>query len=147
MKFEEPSLLTINYYLFLQVCTSNIQKIEAGLEKTGWVPDSSSSQYRLIDTIWCPIQICRKVSESGWASSNVVGIICPLLGVGLTELPNSGWAKTHPAHPLTASLSITMYTYVELRGNLFQGFLFLSPLQVLFTNVRASQSSYVIGIK
>ena len=32
------------------------------------------------------------------ASSNAVGIIC-LVGIGLTETPNSGWAKAHPAHP------------------------------------------------
>ena len=29
----------------------------------------------------------------------------PLVGIGLTELPNSGWAKAHPAHPLAASLN------------------------------------------
>ena len=34
-----------------------------------------------------------------------MGIIySPLIGIGLTETPNSGWAKAHPAHPLTASL-------------------------------------------
>ena len=27
-----------------------------------------------------------------------------LVVIGLTELPNSGWAKAHPAHPLAASL-------------------------------------------
>ena len=30
----------------------------------------------------------------------------PLVVIGLTELPNSGWAKAHPAHPLAASLPI-----------------------------------------
>ena len=39
------------------------------------------------------------VRFSNLASSNVVGI-----GIGLTETPNSGWAKAHPAHLLTASL-------------------------------------------
>ena len=34
----------------------------------------------------------------------MVGIICPLVVIGLAELPNSGWAKAHPAHPLAASL-------------------------------------------
>ena len=29
----------------------------------------------------------------GWASSNAVGIICPLVAIGLNELPNSGWAS------------------------------------------------------
>ena len=33
-----------------------------------------------------------------------MGIICPLVGIGLTETPNSGWAKAHLAHPLAASL-------------------------------------------
>ena len=28
-----------------------------------------------------------------------------LVGIGLTEFPNSGWAKAHPAHPLAASLN------------------------------------------
>jgi len=37
-----------------------------------------------------------------WAES------APLVVIGLTELPtelpNSGWAKAHPAHPLAAAL-------------------------------------------
>ena len=33
-----------------------------------------------------------------WAQS------APLVGIGLTEPPNSGWTKAHPAHPLAASL-------------------------------------------
>ena len=28
----------------------------------------------------------------------------PLVVIGLTELPNYGWAKAQPAHPLVASL-------------------------------------------
>ena len=28
----------------------------------------------------------------------------PVVVIGLTELPNSGWAKAHPAHPLAAAL-------------------------------------------
>jgi hypothetical protein len=44
-----------------------------------------------------------------WGQAHVVGIICPppppLVGVELTEIPNSGWA----AHPLMASL-----LYLEL---------------------------------
>ena len=36
----------------------------------------------------------------------VVGIICPHgWNRLLTELANSKWAKAHPAHPLTASLT------------------------------------------
>ena len=51
------------------------------------------------------MQRCRWNFKSGWASSNVVGIICPLVVIGLTELPNSGWAKeAHPAHPPAAAL-------------------------------------------
>ena len=38
------------------------------------------------------------------ASTDVMGIICLLVGIGLTELPNSGKAKAHPAQPLAASL-------------------------------------------
>ena len=33
-----------------------------------------------------------------WAKS------APLVVIGLTELPNSGWAKAHPAHSLAAAL-------------------------------------------
>ena len=32
----------------------------------------------------------RKVWKSGWGSSNEVGIICPLVEKGLTDLPKSG---------------------------------------------------------
>ena len=50
-------------------------------------------------------QSCRWVFKSGWASISVVGIICPPpVVIGLPELPNSGWAKAHPAHPLAAAL-------------------------------------------
>ena len=42
--------------------------------------------------------------QSGWASSNVVGIICPLVVVGLTELP---------AHPLAAAMIFTVQVVVE----------------------------------
>ena len=34
-----------------------------------------------------------------WAKS------APLVIIGLTELPNSRWAKAHPDYPLAASLS------------------------------------------
>ena len=50
------------------------------------------------------MQRCQWAFKSGWASSNVVGIICPLIVIGLTELPNSRWAEAHPAHPLATSL-------------------------------------------
>ena len=56
------------------------------------------------------MQRCRWAFKSGWASSNVVGIIYPLIVIGLTELPNSKWAKAHPAHPLEAAL----HKYVPL---------------------------------
>ena len=58
-----------------------------------------------IAKIYVILQRCHWVFKSGWATSNVVGIICPpLVVIGLTELPNSGWAKAHPAHPLAAAL-------------------------------------------
>ena len=60
------------------------------------------------------LQRCRWVFKYGWASSNVVGIICPLVEIGLTEPSNSGWAKAHLAHPLTTSLNCT-YVRVHLR--------------------------------
>ena len=37
----------------------------------------------------------------------------PLVEIGLTELPNSGGAKAHPAHPLAAALN-------SVGGNFFQ---------------------------
>ena len=56
-------------------------------------------------------QSCRWDFKSGWARSNVVGIICPLVLIGLTELPNSRWAKAHRAHPLAAALKWS-YTFI-----------------------------------
>ena len=52
------------------------------------------------------------VFKSRCASSDVVGIICPLPldEIGLTELPKSGWANAHHAHLLTASLFLTILT-------------------------------------
>ena len=53
------------------------------------------------------------------AVHNVVGKIClPLVGIGLTELPNSGWAKSHPAHLLTASLHVIfLRSLIEIISN------------------------------
>ena len=45
-----------------------------------------------------------------WAES------APLVVIGLTELPtelpNSGWAKAHPAHPLAAALSTVGQNFI-----------------------------------
>ena len=39
----------------------------------------------------------RRVCKSGGlGSSNVVDIICPPCGIGLTDLPKSGWAQSAP---------------------------------------------------
>ena len=57
---------------------------------------------------------CRWVFNSGWASSKLVGKICPLVLIGLTELPNSGWAKANPAHSLAASLH---WYFVKLQSS------------------------------
>ena len=35
-----------------------------------------------------------------WAQS------APMVVIGLTELPNSEWAKAHPPHPLAAELNL-----------------------------------------
>ena len=37
--------------------------------------------------------------------------------IGLTELPNSGWAKAHPAHPLAAALECEYKGLVFCRNN------------------------------
>ena len=38
------------------------------------------------------------------ATLTTIWMHCALVAIGLTELPNSGWAKAHPAHSLAASL-------------------------------------------
>ena len=38
----------------------------------------------------------------------MVGIICALAVIGLTELPNSRGAKAHPADPLVAALILVI---------------------------------------
>ena len=43
--------------------------------------------------------------KSGGAGSNVVGIICPPVGIGLTDLPKTGGVKAPPAPFTPASLS------------------------------------------
>ena len=45
-----------------------------------------------------------RISNLGGLAVMGVGIICPLVVIGLTELPNSGWAKAPPACPLAAAL-------------------------------------------
>ena len=47
-------------------------------------------------------------SNPGWLAVMWLAYSAPLVLIGLTELPNSGWAKALPAHPLAASLKIVM---------------------------------------
>ena len=46
-------------------------------------------QNNVCKNVWLK-QRCRWIFKSGWASSDVVGIICPLVVIGLTELPIPG---------------------------------------------------------
>ena len=49
-----------------------------------------------------PLVIQIRMSNQLYGGHNLP----PLVGIGLTELPNSGWPRAHPAHQLTASLHI-----------------------------------------
>ena len=54
--------------------------------------------------VWCnnPLLYCRtfrKVWKSGWARSNVVAITCPLVWIGLNDLPKSGEGGIAPSVP------------------------------------------------
>ena len=48
-------------------------------------------------------QRCSQVLKSQWAECGGHNL-APLVEIGLTEIPNSGWTKAHQAHPLTTSL-------------------------------------------
>ena len=55
--------------------------------------------------------ICRdaaRFSSLGGLAVMRWALSAPLVVIGLTELPNSGWAKAHPAHPLAASHNIVL---------------------------------------
>ena len=46
------------------------------------------------------MQRCRQVLKSGGqAVIRWIRNLPPLVQIGLTKLPNSGWAKAHPGHP------------------------------------------------
>ena len=47
-----------------------------------------------------PIQGCRKVGNPRGvgASTTMVGILCPLVGIGSSDLPKSGAIATHPSY-------------------------------------------------
>ena len=53
--------------------------------------------------------------RGGGANSNVVvDIICPLVEIGLTDLPKSGCAMAHPANPGTTGLRIYLQnSYIQ----------------------------------
>ena len=58
----------------------------------------------LLEPVWRKCILTRDVVvffNFEWASSNALGIICPLVEIGLNETPN---ARAHPALPLMASL-------------------------------------------
>ena len=68
------------------------------------------------------------VRFSNLASSNAVGI-------GLTETPNSGWAKAHPVHLLTASLQNVQIN--ELPMTLLMIAFLLHPNQKYYSLIKA----------
>ena len=41
---------------------------------------------------------------AGFSNPGGLAVMWGLVVIGLTGLPNSGWAKAHPAHPLVAAL-------------------------------------------
>ena len=56
-----------------------------------------------------PLEPRKAVGRSenpGWGGPVLCGghNLLPLVVIGLTGLPNSGWAKAHPGHPLAAAL-------------------------------------------
>ena len=42
---------------------------------------------------------------AGFSNPGGLAVMWGLVVIGLTGLPNSGWAKAHPTHPLAAALS------------------------------------------
>ena len=42
---------------------------------------------------------------AGFSNPGGLAVVIELVAIGLTELPNSGWALAHPSHPLAASLT------------------------------------------
>ena len=60
------------------------------LDERREIQSNKSNKMKQVEVFWQGL-------KSGWASSNVVGIICPLVRIGLTKLPNSWWAKAHLA--------------------------------------------------
>jgi hypothetical protein len=46
-------------------------------------------------------------------SSNVVGIICPLVGIGLTDLPKTWGAMASPVAPLINKMMNLRHFYVK----------------------------------
>ena len=67
-----------------------------GLDKND-ATEMTASQYKMTTS--------KLISRDAVRFSNPGGHYLTLLvGIGLTELPNSVWAKAHPANPLAASL-------------------------------------------
>ena len=53
--------------------------------------------------------LCRAVGRSenpDWVSTNVVRIICPLIGIGITDLPKSRGAIAPPELPVSTAFSL-----------------------------------------
>ena len=57
------------------------------------------------------------------------------MGIGLTETPNSGWAKAHPVHLLTASLQNVQIN--ELPMTLLMIAFLLHPNQKYYSLIKA----------
>ena len=65
-------------------------------------------------------------------------MICPLVGIGLTETLNSGWAKAHSSHPLAALLVYICMSVLDKSDSTFwQDFLYYLNNLFLVSNSRA----------
>ena len=74
------------------MCLLNLDQICPCIFRSLWFSAHLPEMAHSVAVVICLIiQRCRWFFKSGWASSNAVGVI------GLTELPNSRWAKAHPA--------------------------------------------------
>ena len=73
-------------------------------------------ELRLFNTVskpYCKVidskQGRRKLPKAGWASSNVEDNLPPLVDIGLTDLPEPGWAIAHSVHHLLRSRFLPKY--------------------------------------
>ena len=120
VKYHKNAFMFSTYLLYHKIAIKKIMWIDRKSRKTTTRPKLRSFEKVVVKTLLVTNLRRRTVKKSGGGGSNVVGIICPLVTIGLTDLSKTGGGALPPT-PLLRHLfepfPISAWKYIRTVGH------------------------------